>query len=305
MPYDPKQSAQLVANRGWDARILAFEYAPLVTCFAVISQRYVVLIDTMLNPATAQVMVDHVETYLAADRQLLVINTHSDWDHVWGNQLFSGPTASYPAPIIASHACAADFGLPAYAAYLHEQQAADPAIFGEVVAVAPTITFADSMTIDGGDLTFQLLMAPGHTHDQIVIWVPEIRTLFAADSAERPYPAARQPQSMAQMRQTLAMLLTFDASVVLCCHADDIDDAVIRDNIAYFDYIEQCCRAAIANDIVLPDDDDADVAALIGCRYEDAMAADVARASYRDFYKQAGHAAQIRAVWQQVVAGLW
>ena len=279
---------------------MAFQYATLVTCFAVITERYAILLDTMINPATAQVMMDHVAPYLESRRQLLVVNTHSDWDHVWGNQVFSGADATYPAPIIASKACADKFRWPEATDYLAEMQEKSPQTLGDVQLIPPTITFEEKLTIDGGDLTLDLFMAPGHTHDQIAIYIPEIRTLFAADSAERPYPAARKPQFMAQMRQTLADLLAYEADVVLCCHADDVDDAVIRDNIAYFDYLEQCCRVALVNGVSLPEDEDADVAALINCTYEDAMQADAARDSYNDYYKMKGHSEQIRAVWQQI-----
>lgn len=40
-------------------------------------------------------------------RQLLAVNTHADWDHAWGNQVFAGLGAPQQVPILASRRCAA------------------------------------------------------------------------------------------------------------------------------------------------------------------------------------------------------
>ena len=88
----------LVLNAGWDARILVCRCAPTVDAFIVVTARYVVLIDTLINPATARTMLALARPHLTTGRTLLVVNTHADWDHCWGNQLFVGPDAEMPAP---------------------------------------------------------------------------------------------------------------------------------------------------------------------------------------------------------------
>ena len=303
MTYKTKTIVQLLPNKGWDARILAFRYGDLVTCFAVICERYIVLLDTMFNADTAQQMMNHLTPYLSEKRQLLVVNTHSDWDHCWGNQLFGEVDAAYPAPIIASKGCADDFRAGVCASTLKEMQAQSAETYGNVILVAPTITFEQKLTIMGGDLTLELFPTAGHTHDHISIYIPEIKTLFAADAAERPYPQPRKPEFMPQMRQTLADLAALDTDVVLYCHADDIDAGAIQGNIAYFDFIEEKCRMAMAAEIVLPDDDSADIATLINCPFATAMRHDPAADGYHEFYKTKGHFGQIRAIWQQLNAG--
>lgn len=292
-------SAYLLPNNGWDERIHAFQFSTLVTCHAVVSERYVVLIDTMISPATAQVMLDHVAPFLTAGRQLLVINTHFDWDHSWGNQLFSGPAAVHPAPVIATEACAAELRAQNMADYLAEKQAQSPVTLGDVVLAFPTITFRDSLGLDGGDLSFELFATPGHTHDQIAIYIPEIKTLFAADAAEDPYPEPRKGEDMGQMRDTLASLAKIDAECVLYCHSTDVTARTIHENIAYFDAIETACRAAMANGVPLPDELSADLGTLIGCTFEDAMP-NRDYTDLRDYYKTTGHYGNIRNIWAQL-----
>jgi hypothetical protein len=80
---------QLIENQGWDERILVCRNGRLVDTFIVVTGRFVVLVDTVINPQTAAQMLDYARPYLTNGRQLLVINTHADYDHCWGNQLFA------------------------------------------------------------------------------------------------------------------------------------------------------------------------------------------------------------------------
>jgi glyoxylase-like metal-dependent hydrolase (beta-lactamase superfamily II) len=46
----------------------------------------------------------------------------------------------------------------------------------------PEITFSENLTLHMGDHTFEILRMPGHTACQTVVYVPEEKTLFAADT---------------------------------------------------------------------------------------------------------------------------
>src|SRR4051812_14676927 len=94
-----------IPNQGWDQRILVCRCGPLVDTFIVITDRYVVLIDTLINRHTAEALLEIGHEHLAG-RQLLALNTHADWDHAWGNHVFAGPSAALNAPIIATRRCA-------------------------------------------------------------------------------------------------------------------------------------------------------------------------------------------------------
>lgn len=275
MPHT--NNLDLIPNGGWDQRILVCRNDRLVDVFIVVTERYVVLIDTVINPATARRMLDYARPHLVDGRQLLVVNTHADYDHAWGNQIFAGPNAEWHAPIIGTRLCSELLRSTAGAAYLGEMQAQEPAIFGDVILTPPTLLFDERMVIDGvaggDDLTLELFATPGHTVDHLSIYIPEIKTLLPADGAELPFPMARTAEGIPAMRESLAKLAALDAETVLYCHAPvTMGPRLIRDNIRYYDELEVRCRAALAAGVPARPDADADVAALIDYPFDEAVA---------------------------------
>jgi glyoxylase-like metal-dependent hydrolase (beta-lactamase superfamily II) len=83
-------------NKGWDKRIRSFNASDLVDLFVIKTERYLIIFDTGNAPEQMQEIMNAVEADLQG-RQLLVINSHQHFDHVWGNALF---VQNYPAPII-------------------------------------------------------------------------------------------------------------------------------------------------------------------------------------------------------------
>jgi len=258
-----KYPLSIAKNLGWDERIIACHCGELVTCFIVVTERYVIIVDTMINPQSASFMLDIAGQY-GNGRQLLVINTHADWDHCWGNQLFVGPTAVYPAPIIATRRCAERFHAPEASVFVSEMQAKEPELYDDVVLTPPTILFDDYMLISGGDLTLRMFATPGHQPDHFSIYIPEIQTLLAGDAAELPFPYPGTASSLPQLRSSLAQMKSTNPQVALYCHAPlDSGPELIQRNVAYFNLLEQKCNDAMDIGVpALPTEFD-DVSALV------------------------------------------
>lgn len=276
-------------------QIWAFRYKTTVTAFAVVSERYIVLIDTLINPAIAAVMIDTLRAQLA-DRQLLVVNTHADWDHCWGNAIFAGPTAMSAAPIIGHRLCRERMLSDQARQGLAQMQAENSEVFGFVDLVPPTITFDGSLMIDGGDLTLELIHTPGHTEDHVSIYVPQIRTLFAGDAAEMPLPFVPDAAALPILRASLERLRLLKAETVLYCHAETHVPELIDRNIAYFDDLEQ---RILATPLSLPVQDDTDLESLIEFSFDNVQGVDQLSEEERHFYRPAHHAA-IRAMIEYV-----
>jgi len=286
-------SVELVKNEGWDERILVLRNDDLVDTFIVVTEQYVVVVDTMINEETAVSLRNHAKAHLT-NRQLLVINTHADYDHAWGNQVFN-------APIIGTHQCADLLHNKNTRERLEKMQEQEPDIFNSVELTPPTILFEETLTVDCGDLTFELFATPGHTSDHISIYIPEIDTLLAADAAEVPFPFARTTEGLPHMRESLTKLADFNAQTVLYCHAPvTIGQQLLHDNIAYFDKVEAHCREALAQGMPSKPDEDADVAALINLTFDEATPHNKFWQDIHEYYKTKGHAHQIHTMLEWI-----
>lgn len=259
-------------NAGWDSRVRVFRAGDEVDTAVVVTNRFVVMVDTMAEPALAKAIVDRCRDALTANRRLLVVNTHADWDHCWGNAAFAldGP---FPAPIIA-HELARERlrGEPARAKLAAKQ--GEHARFASVRLVEPDITFTDGLRVSGGDLTLELLPTPGHTPDHVSVWLPELGLLLAGDAAERPFPYVGDPDGLPALRKSLRALAALAPTTVIPCHGGPSDAGLLARNLAYFDDLERRARAAISGG-ALPTDwrEREDLPELIGLPYEEALRA--------------------------------
>ena len=236
-----------VPEMSTDARIRVFrrnlnlpgEFEEMeVDAYVVVSERYVVLLDTILCPEDMAVLIQHVQHELSG-RQVLVVNSHADWDHCWGNCYFTGEHA---APIIAQDYCRVRLQSDEAHTGLVDYQQRFP-VFHNVVLVPPTLTFNDSFTIHGGDLTIELIPAPGHHPDHIAAWIPELRLLLAFDAVEKPLPFMEDAASVPPMFATLERFLALKPEIVLCSHGKSTSPALVKDNLAYLHEIERRSRS--------------------------------------------------------------
>ena len=120
---------------------------------------------------------------LIGTRDLVVVYSHADWDHIWG-------TAGLPlarATVVGHRECQARFAADVPRT-LCERQRDEPGSWDEVELVAPDTVFDEATTIDLGAMTLELHHLPGHTPDTIVGFVPEQGLLLVGDTAETPFP---------------------------------------------------------------------------------------------------------------------
>jgi glyoxylase-like metal-dependent hydrolase (beta-lactamase superfamily II) len=300
MTHAADDTLAAVANQGWDERIVVARCGTLVDVFMVVTARYVVLVDTLFSPATAAALLDMARPHLAHGRTLLVVNTHADWDHAWGNQVFAGPGALHPAPIIASRLCAARLRSGDEQQTLAHMQAEQPGRFDGVRLQPPTVLFEQRLAIEGDDLTLELFATPGHTADHISVYMPEIRTLLAGDAAESPFPLVHAAADLPQLRDSLLWMQALRPDVALYCHAPvTAGPGVLHANSVYFDELEQRCQIALARHGGRLPDEAEDVEAFVGFPFSDALPPDRDLQDQADFYHQA-HRQALRAMLEYV-----
>ncbi len=280
---------------GWDARLRGFHCGDEVDVFAIVTARYLIFVDTSATPEQAARVIELLREE-AHGRQPLVILSHADYDHGWGNAAFA-EGGDLPALLI-GHALTREHLLSQDAKEELAKRFAEEPRFASVRLIAPDIAYSERLTIDGGDLTLELLHTPGHTPDHTVVWIPALRTLLAGDAVERPWPYVHNAADLPTLRATLARLAALGVQHLAVCHGGTSDPAVITANIAYFDLLERVCREALAADATLstrvdvPEMDGEALERAVGLPYEEAlrqvgMTPEQAEALYRFFHQSA------------------
>ena len=200
--------------------------AEMSVCAAVILGETVsAVVDTLIRPADMAPVRDLLDRH---GRPVLVVNTHADWDHSWGNAAFPD------TPIFAHRLCRAAM-LTEGQRRLVEKQKEEPERYRDVTIVPPTITFSEFMDIDLGGLTLSIHHLPGHTADEAVVHLPEAGFLFAGDAAEWPIPTT-ETGPLGPWADALHMWAARDdVRTVVPSHGPVGDAQLLRDNAAYLD----------------------------------------------------------------------
>ena len=134
------------------------------------------LIDPGLFPDEVDRLRSHIYSQGATPKYMVV--THSHWDHVLGPEYFPG------VPVIQHQDCVA---VLAESGTHIEHQVTEwerqsgvhrdmPFLLHE-----PGETFGDRMELQVGGMTVELLHAPGHAPEQLVVYDRDEQTLWAAD----------------------------------------------------------------------------------------------------------------------------
>jgi cyclase len=149
------------------------------------------LVDTLFDlELTRDMLAALRDATPAAERIAIVVNTHANGDHCYGNALVAG------ADIVASQACAAEMArLPPAALAALVRAAPDMGeagaflldIFGGfnfdgVELVPPDRTFTGELELSIGDRPVHLIeVGPAHTDGDVIVHVPDAGVVFAGD----------------------------------------------------------------------------------------------------------------------------
>ena len=148
------------------------------------------LVDTLFDVPSTREMLDALSPVTKRASIETLVNTHSNGDHCWGNELLAD------REIIASTACRdqmledlqpgmmADLveseGLGAGAEFLKDRMGGFD--FRSVTLTPPTRVFDDALTIEISGRRVELVeVGPAHTRGDVLVYVPEDRTIFTGD----------------------------------------------------------------------------------------------------------------------------
>lgn len=147
------------------------------------------MVDTHFDLDLTREMLEGIRPVTDTHPVATLVNTHSDGDHVFGNQLL----AERDVEIVASAAAAELMTQEAVDALANIKKLDTPTgdfarhIFGPfdfepVVATGPDRTFEGEESIDVGGREVRLIqVGPAHTTGDVLVHVPDARLLYAGD----------------------------------------------------------------------------------------------------------------------------
>jgi cyclase len=201
-----------------------------------------VLVDTTsTEKRNRQVLAAVAEVSVGSPRA--VVNTHHHPDHTYGNCFLP------PETVVIGHEKCREMVLRAGLEATRVITAPD---YGDLTLRPPEITFADRLTLhlDGFPVELRAVGQAAHTSNDVYVWLPDQKVLFAGDLAFNGGQPFVLEGSIAGFREALRQMRDLDAEVLLpghgpVCRGDDVP-RLLDDLDAYLAYVQDVAAATHA-----------------------------------------------------------
>lgn len=212
--------ATKVGTRGL---FFSFDDPYFTTLYVINGKNRIFICDTFLGPDPMREVLKFLEKEGVKDKEIVVFNTHYDYDHIWGNQLFENSI------ILAHELCVkelrktGDDDLKQFVA--HKK--------GDVKLVIPNTDFKEKLVFSDDGVEFY--HTPGHTADSSSCYDSVDKVLIVGDNLESPFPYIRI-LNVKEYTNSLREYLTRDVKIIVSGH----DELMYNDNLlrANLDYLE-------------------------------------------------------------------
>lgn len=198
----------------------------------------VVVIDTCFTERRSRAFLETVRTVTNRPLRTLV-NTHHHGDHTHGNWLLPeativGHQLCRQAVIQSGHAA---FGL-------------FPGVdWGEVPVTPPFLTFDERLHLYVDELAVELsFMGPAHTTNDVAVWVPERKLLFAGDLVFNGGTPFVVMGSVAGSIVAVERLQALGADTIVPGHGDVCGPEVLQDQLDYLRFVQRLAEQVLVSD---------------------------------------------------------
>lgn len=202
--------------------------------FVIEASSKVFIIDTFCGSKSMEPILNRINTS-SKNKEIIVINTHFHWDHVWGNISFRGND------IISHEICRK---------LLDEQwemqvESNKQYIEGRVEKCLPNITFKEKLIFHGEGI--ELFYSPGHTVDSISIFDYNERVLYVGDNLEKPIIYV-ESEDITTYIKTLKNYLTYKPKKIVAGHTLDLKEDDIFNTIEYLEGLSEGKKFSFQSD---------------------------------------------------------
>ncbi|ALJ18614.1 MBL fold metallo-hydrolase [Microbacterium sp. No. 7] len=147
------------------------------------------LVDTFLDLAHTGAMLAGIDMLVREHPIRTIVNTHSDGDHWFGNELVAGADVEIIASVAAAALMTEDAARSLASLWEREDQIGD---YVRTVAggfdpsgirpTPPTRTFSGTIELRVGGRTVELIeVGPAHTAGDVIVHVPDAKVVYAGD----------------------------------------------------------------------------------------------------------------------------
>lgn len=187
--------------------------------FLIEKKSKVFLIDTFCGPHSMEPIKKILkDKYNSKD--VIVINTHFHWDHVWGN-------SSFKENIIISHELCRELLDENWKDQLEKNK---KYVLGNIEKVLPTLTFNEKINFN--DEGIEIFYSPGHTIDSISIFDQDEKILYVGDNLEKPIIYVENYDIELYIK-TLKRYLDYKPKNIMAGHTLNLNEEDINNTIKY------------------------------------------------------------------------
>ena len=209
---------------------VAFQEPFYTTTHLIFGDHRVYVCDTFLGPDSMKHIAKIINENGHKDKQIVVFNSHADWDHVWGNCYFED------AIILAHRECKTRMKTEWEEELKRNQEHQQ----GKVTMALPTTVFdTDYIFKDDG---VEFFHSPGHTIDSSSCYDQREKILFVGDNVESDIPYVNNLDFDIYI-SSLENYLTREWTHLVPGHDPvQTDDILLGSNIEYLKHLQEECK---------------------------------------------------------------
>ncbi len=210
----------------------------------IFTSRSVIFIDSGMTISSAEFLWKTASEWMKGDEKLYLILTHHHSDHIFGMRVFKEKGARIIAHSMVKEELKDDNGY--YKQFIIKRMGWDSKkgdeILGDVVLYVPDQTLEKDtiLNIDGEEIL--ILVTPGHVPDELCVYHPKSKTLFAGDTIYEGSALNTRfggPEEWKTWITQLNRLKTLEIATIIPGHGKLCNKSEIDRNI---DYLEEVLK---------------------------------------------------------------